>query len=298
VSTLGHLGLDWTNSYGVHPFWPFDNSWRYGDAVFIIEPLFWAVAIPALVAATPSRIGRGVLSLILLVGLVLAWRVEMVTQGAAIAVSTGAAASIALTRVLRPGARVAVAVAAWVAITDVMWMGSTVSRGHVVAAVRQLDPRIELLDVVVTPSPANPVCASVIAVERDGPTYRVVTGRVSAAPAVTPTQSCRTRDGSAMLRPSSRPSSANVVWDGEWSAPAAELAELARASCPARAGLRFLRAPIWRALDDTTVLLGDVRYGGGSGSSFSDLTLPRRSVVCPAPMPPWTPPRSDLLEGK
>src|SRR4051812_25083089 len=36
VSTLSHLVLDWTNSYGVHPFWPFDNRWRYGDSVFIV----------------------------------------------------------------------------------------------------------------------------------------------------------------------------------------------------------------------------------------------------------------------
>jgi len=28
VSTLSHLVLDWTNSYGVHPFWPVDDRWR------------------------------------------------------------------------------------------------------------------------------------------------------------------------------------------------------------------------------------------------------------------------------
>jgi inner membrane protein len=298
VSTVGHLVLDWTNSYGVHPFWPFDNEWRYGDAVFIVEPWLWVVSIPTLVIAAQSRVGRGVLSLILLVGLALAWRVDMVTRGAAIAVSAGAVASIALARVLRPGARVAAAVAAWVAVTAVMWIGSAMSRGRVTAAVRDLDPRTELLDVVITPLPANPVCTSVIAVERSGATYRVVTARVSTAPAVTPVSNCRTRDGSPMLTPSTRPSSANIEWDGEWSAPAAELIELARESCPARAGLRFLRAPIWRPLGSSTVLLGDVRYGGGSGSSFSDLIVPRRSEVCPAPVPPWTPPRSDLLEGK
>jgi len=51
VSTLSHLALDWTNSYGVHPFWPFSNAWRYGDAVFIVEPWFWVASVPALVAA-------------------------------------------------------------------------------------------------------------------------------------------------------------------------------------------------------------------------------------------------------
>jgi len=37
-TTVAHLALDWTNNYGVHPFWPVDNGWYYGDAIFIIEP--------------------------------------------------------------------------------------------------------------------------------------------------------------------------------------------------------------------------------------------------------------------
>lgn len=38
-----HLGLDFLNSYGIHPFHPFDSNWRFGDAVFIVEPFFWTV---------------------------------------------------------------------------------------------------------------------------------------------------------------------------------------------------------------------------------------------------------------
>src|SRR5437773_6896678 len=41
ASTLSHLALDWTNSYGIHPFWPVDDRWRYGDAMFIVEPWLW-----------------------------------------------------------------------------------------------------------------------------------------------------------------------------------------------------------------------------------------------------------------
>src|SRR5690349_16282166 len=49
VSTVSHLVLDWTNSYGVHPFWPLDDRWYYGDAVFIVEPWLWVASVPALV---------------------------------------------------------------------------------------------------------------------------------------------------------------------------------------------------------------------------------------------------------
>ena len=85
-----------------------------------------------------------------------------------------------------------------------------------------------------------------------------------------------------------------MQWDAEWTAPHAELAALARESCPAMAALRFIRVPAWRAAGDSTVLLGDVRYGGAE-SGFTSVRVPRRSAACPDAVPPWTPPRADLL---
>lgn len=296
VATLSHLALDWTNSYGVHPFWPFDNGWRYGDAVFIVEPWFWAVTVPALVAATRYRSARALLSIILVAGLVLAWRVDLVSARAAAALTAGAVVSVALARLLRPGPRVAVAVAAWLAVTLTMAAGSAAAQRVVERAVRVADPAAELLDVVVSPLPANPACASVITVERSGPTYRVVTARATGFPSLADASGCGARDRSGpAFRPSTRPSTAAIAWDDEWSAPHAELAVLARASCPALAALRFIRVPAWRAVDDSTMMLGDVRYGGGSGTGFSDVTVPRRSEECSDAVPPWIPPRADLL---
>jgi inner membrane protein len=296
AGTLSHLVLDWTNSYGVHPFWPVDNRWRYGDAVYIVEPWFWAVAVPTLVAASTRPAARVLLSLILAAGLALAWRVDAVTTGAAAALTAGAALSVALARALRPDARAAAAVAGWVAVTLVMAAGTAVARETTARAVRAADPAAELLDVVVTPLPANPVCTTVITVERSGATYRVATARVSGAPSLTEGSRGGPRDGAGpMFRASPRRSTAAVQWDTEWTAPHAELAALARESCPALAALRFIRVPAWRPLDDSTVMLGDVRYGGGSGNGFSDVTVPRRSATCPPAVPPWTPPRADLL---
>lgn len=296
VSASSHIVLDWTNSYGVHPFWPFDNRWVYGDAVFIIEPWFWAVAVPTLVMVTTNRIGRTLLAAILAIGLVLAWRVDLVTRGAAMALTAGALLSIALARALRPGRRVATVVAAWVVVTLVMATGASVARGQVMRAIRGAAPAAEVLDVVVTPLPANPICTSVITVEREGPTYRVATARVSTLPAVTPAERCGSRDGGGtMFREADREGSRHVKWDAEWTAPHAELAALARESCHALAALRFIRVPAWRPVNDSTVMLGDVRYGGGSGSGFSDVTVPLRSRACPPAVPPWTPPRADLL---
>jgi inner membrane protein len=296
VSTLSHLVLDWTNSYGVHPFWPFDDRWRYGDAVFIVEPSLWVAAVPALVAASRNRVARVLLSIVLLIGLALAWRVDLVSRGSALALTAGAVVSIALARLLRPGARAAMAVAGWVAVTLVLAQGAASARAATVDAVRAADPGAELLDVVVTPLPSNAICAAVVTVERSGMLYRVATARVSAAPQVTDASRCGARDRArSSFAPSARRSTPAVHWDAEWSAPHAELAALARESCPALAALRFIRVPAWRAAGDSVTALGDVRFGGAE-SGFASVRVPRRSSVCPPAVPPWTPPRADLLE--
>jgi inner membrane protein len=296
AGTLSHLVLDWTNSYGLHPFWPVDDRWYYGDAVFIIEPWLWVVSVPALVAASTSRAARMLLSVVLLAGLTLAWRVDLVSAGAAAALTAGAALSIALARMLGPVARIATAIAGWVAVTLVMEAGSSHARTAALRAAHDADPSAAVLDVIVSPLPANAVCMSVITVERAGASYRVAIARVSTAPSITTAFQCGARDGDgSKLRPSPRRSTPAVQWDAEWSAPSAELAALARESCPALAALRFIRAPIWSAVGDSTVLLGDVRYGGGSGSGFTDVRVPRRSAACPDDVPPWIPPRSDVL---
>ena len=296
ASTLSHLALDWTNSYGVHPFWPVDNRWRYGDAVFIVEPWLWVVSVPALVAASTRWARRVLLSLVLVAGLTLAWGIDLVSSGAALALTIGALLSVLLTFVLRRDSRVAVALGAWIVVTLVIFAGAATSRATTVRAARDADPAAQILDVVVSTLPANPLCATVITVERLGATYRIATARVSAAPAIVEPTNCATRDAAgSIIEPSTRRSTRAVHWDGEWSAPTAQVVALARESCPARAALLFIRAPIWRFATDSTVLLGDARYGGASGNAFTDLRVPRRSATCPLTLPPWIPPRVDLL---
>ena len=296
VSAMSHLLLDWTNSYGIHPFWPVDDRWLYGDSVFIVEPWLWVVSVPMLVAATTNRVARVLLSLVLATGLALAWRVALVSSGAAAALTAGAVLSIAIARFTRPATRVSLATGGWVLVTLLMMTGATSARAATERAVRRVDPSAELLDVVVSPLPANAVCMTVITVERADASYRVVTARVSAAPWITRASRCSAgRPTASSFRASTRRSTPAVQWDAEWSAPIAELATLARASCPALAALRFIRVPVWHAIDASTVMLGDARYGGASGSGFTAVRVARRSATCPPGVPPWVPPRADVI---
>jgi inner membrane protein len=55
IALLSHLLLDWTNSYGIRPFFPFNPHWYAGSFIFIVEPVLLVILLVALVA--PSLFG-------------------------------------------------------------------------------------------------------------------------------------------------------------------------------------------------------------------------------------------------
>ena len=62
LAGLSHILLDFTNNYGVRPFWPFSERWYSWDIVFIVEPVLLLVLtlgliLPALFALINEEIG-------------------------------------------------------------------------------------------------------------------------------------------------------------------------------------------------------------------------------------------------
>jgi inner membrane protein len=55
IAALSHLLLDWTNNYGLRPFFPFNPRWYAGSFVFIAEPVIWALLLVALIV--PALLG-------------------------------------------------------------------------------------------------------------------------------------------------------------------------------------------------------------------------------------------------
>src|SRR6266571_4470276 len=49
VAGLSHILLDFTNNYGVRPFWPFSERWYSWDIVFIVEPVILILLVAGLV---------------------------------------------------------------------------------------------------------------------------------------------------------------------------------------------------------------------------------------------------------
>ena len=51
LSMLTHPVLDWMNVYGVRWLMPFDGTWFYGDALFIVDPWIWGALAVGVVAS-------------------------------------------------------------------------------------------------------------------------------------------------------------------------------------------------------------------------------------------------------
>ncbi|HMF54245.1 MAG TPA: metal-dependent hydrolase [Edaphobacter sp.] len=96
IALLSHLLLDWTNNYGIRPFFPFNPRWYAGSFVFIIEPVILLLLLGALVAPplfgligsevgarrTPYR-GRG-WAIAALIGIVAFWGLRLFEKEKAI----------------------------------------------------------------------------------------------------------------------------------------------------------------------------------------------------------------------
>ena len=85
LAGLSHILLDFSNNYGVRPFWPFSETWYSWDIVFIVEPvillfLILGLVVPAVFSLIDTEIGaprrgpRGrVAATLALAGMVLLW---------------------------------------------------------------------------------------------------------------------------------------------------------------------------------------------------------------------------------
>jgi inner membrane protein len=297
LGTLLHLGMDALNSYGVHPFWPFNDEWVYGDAVFIVEPLYWVAAAPMffLVKSLAARIAVGIALLAAFVAHVFthlgqpAWYIGIgLLTIALLAVGKRASArTAALT-----------SAAATVGVTAMFIFAGQAAAHRVDAIAAQDFPLEKGIDHVLSPSPTNPFCWDVLLLQSGGGRYIARHAMLANAPSLVATDRCpgifEGQLSTAPMTPVLAPASAAVRWLGQFSMPENRLASLVAQDCEAFELMQFVRAPFAVEVDGRWVL-GDLRFDRERALGMAEIEIEAPGHSPCSHHAPWVPPRADLL---
>lgn len=294
-AVLLHLGMDALNVYGVHPFWPWDNRWYYGDSVFIIEPLYWLAAAPLLFAVR-GRVPRLLLAVVLAAATALLWyahRAWLPGWFAPLIVM----ACVALAGRLSPRAAVYAGTAFVAGVTLLFMLAGREARRRVADMAATDFPAMRTLDVVLSPAPAHPFCWDVQLVQASPVQYVVREGRMSLLSGLAGRQCPVTRTGPGRTTPFGpvrAPARPALYWEGEYSLPRERLVAAANHDCAARGMMQFLRVPVVVQRDGGWVL-GDLRFDREPGEGFAEQRFePGVQTPCRYALP-WVPPRAELL---
>ena len=274
VSLLSHVVLDSWNSYGVHPFYPFDNRWYYGDAIYIAEPWFWVfLGVTALLNAQ-NPYGKLILGALFGVLMMAATIVGLVPWGALVVPVVVAATMALAMRGVSPHRRSAIALMLMMVFVAGMFGAREAARATVFSSPPP-GATGDIVDVVLSPAPANPLCWSALVIARDGSDYVMTRGSA----ALVQGGACGVGGDGA------------VRWNEGVRQSVGRLRELASTDCRVRAWLQFGRAPMFDQRE-----ISDLRFGGAARGNFTSMRLASpRARACPANLTNWGMPRADLL---
>lgn len=302
VAVIGlhlHIGLDYLNTYGVHPFWPLDNHWYFGDVLFIMEPLLWCILIACCAETTKNKILHYSLLTVALVLCVLGVFVGLLQW---LSIAGLVAFYIFLINSFRDKAPLKILRKSFVFVAVVvgMFWGSSYATKFQLLKItnkfRQAGGRVT--DVVLTPLPVQPFCTVFQVVElRDG-MYRVHMGVQRHEPfgiQVPCPNNLRVDKALPGLRrhPLAKYSKKDATsWRWLYEQPVKEVLDPARTNCKYRAWLQFSRLPaVW---DNE---YNDLRFAMKRRENFSRYVNTGADDECPPWKVPWIPPLSDLLKA-
>jgi inner membrane protein len=290
-----HLLMDYGNNYGVHPFWPVYSGWLYGDSIFIVEPLWLVILVPAVARGLTRRWLAALLWLVLASVLTICWFVPFVPTASRLALLGLALATFTVGRLTSESTRVALALGGCLSVALLFVAAGARARSELRAAVQTAFPALTVHDIATAPMPANPACWEALLAGEQGGRYRVLRASVALGPlSATDCSAGSDVEPTAPIAKLSRAHFDGVRWRAEYSADLAELSRLRRADCRFRAMLRFARLPYFAPAHQ---IAGDLRYDRQPGLDFSDVALsgPASTAPCPRFVPGWTEPRADLF---
>jgi inner membrane protein len=284
VSLGLHIGLDSWNTYGVHPFWPLDSRWSYGDAVFIFEPWLWLLLGLGAAMNARSRPG-GIAMAVVVVALFSALTAAGILPVPALVALLSCGALMAWgSRAMPSRVRATAALAMSAVFVSALFGLSAVARGRTGAA---LGADREVVELIVNPNPGWPLCWDVIALQKEGDDLLLRRGTLSLLPGVWTPDRCPSH---RLERRGPAPVGAAMAWGGELRQPLGAIRDLAQRDCFVRSWLQFGRAPFIR---DATI--ADLRFDSGSRGNFTAMAIPGGNRACPPALTDWALPRADVL---
>ncbi|RJF97380.1 metal-dependent hydrolase [Noviherbaspirillum saxi] len=287
-----HLMMDYLNSYGIHPFHPFDSRWLYGDMVFILEPVFWIAFGMPLALMVPGRALKALLAALLVaISVYFTLRGFLSWGSLAALLAIAAATGIVQWRASVQG-RAALALSIVFACGFVLLQYQASQRAKEIVAhfLVQRDAGTRVLDASMSAFPANPLCWAFVSVESNeiAGTYDLKRGIVSIAPDIMPPASCPENFADVARQKAATPAIALFAEDqGNLHA----LRSLRSENCHFDAWLRFARTPL---VDNKQAT--DIRFASSPRGNFSTLEFAAfAESACPENVPAWGYPRLDLL---
>jgi inner membrane protein len=253
---LAHISLDFLNSYGVHPFWPWDNHWYYGDILFILEPWLWVFVLPIVGFSTLPK-GFRFSAWILLIGiLAFGMKVDLVSRSLILLLIFVSLFYSGIIRKISDSRRIFLGDVLFV--TVILIFGTQSWRAKEIV-LKNGNENIE--DVVLSPLPANPFCWNLLLVEVSKGNYSVKRALVSTLTSI-PVSDCPQAslgEGWAPRRKILWNQGNQIYWVDEYRTPISELNNARKLSCVSDSFFHFARVPYLSTVAGNLVI-GDLRF--------------------------------------
>jgi inner membrane protein len=291
-----HLGMDSWNVYGVHPFWPLNNHWYYGDFVFIIEPLFWMTLIPWLYSKMQNRWSRNLLFFFYTIGLSALFFVYFTTPWYPLLVLVlGLSYGLFIHKQTNSARQAWLSLAATMLVFCALLGSSIWLKNMLRKALHQQDPHEKIADIALISYPSNPFCYQWISVgyHKKSRDYIMRKGIFSFFPQLLQCPQFGS-ETTAHLTPSSeslRTQFGGLVGSQKvFRRPLQELRAL-KGHCQLDAAMQFIRTPSWKLSPHShSFYIGDLRFDRRKAHDLAEFEFPLTPQTCPPLRPPWVAP--------
>lgn len=298
VGCFVHIGMDSWNVYGVHPFWPLNNRWYYGDFVFILEPMIWMTLIPWLLTHLVQRWSRNLLIFVYTVGfLALCVAYFQTPWYPLLIVVTGLSYGYIVRYKLSPWPQAFVSFAALFSVLTIMLGSSLWARSALTASIEK-GSNEKVRDIALMSYPSNPFCYQFMSVsfKDKNQTYVLRRGiytflpKAFTCPELLQGLTAPMKDSQLALKPKMGGIQGKVL---EFQRPIRELQQWVKTNCNVKAAMQFIRAPFWKE-QKQHVVVGDLRFDRRKGYDLADFRFHKVAKRCPSLLPPWVAPFSAL----